>query len=128
MPPTRIGTPIASEAATMPAWTPTSVKGSTAVEFSGQTTRSGRGSSPAATSRGQLLGERHVVGGDLAVHGQHVGAVARHVALHGGHGQLLAGVGDAGDGGVRAQERQQGHRRQSADGDQGGRADVATGW
>ena len=34
----------------MPALTSTSVKGSTAVEFSGQTTRSGRGARPASTS------------------------------------------------------------------------------
>ena len=44
------GTPIASVAATMPARTPGSVNGSTAVEFSGHTTKSGRGVSPAATS------------------------------------------------------------------------------
>ena len=34
----------------MPAWTPSSGKGSTAVEFSGHTTKSGAGSSPAATA------------------------------------------------------------------------------
>ena len=50
MPPTRMGTPMASEAATMPALTSASVKGSTAVEFSGHTTRSGRGARPASTS------------------------------------------------------------------------------
>ena len=50
MPPTRIGTPMASEAATIPALTSASVKGSTAVEFSGHTTRSGRGTVPASTS------------------------------------------------------------------------------
>ena len=34
----------------MPAWTSVSRNGSTAVEFSGQTTKSGRGCSPAATA------------------------------------------------------------------------------
>ena len=49
--PTRIGTPIAELAARMPELVSASSKGSTAVEFSGHTTRSGCGTSPASTCR-----------------------------------------------------------------------------
>ena len=47
--PTTTGTPMASVAAMIPALTSASSKGSTAVEFSGHTTRSGWVCSPAAT-------------------------------------------------------------------------------
>ena len=48
--PTRIGTPIAAAAVWMPARVCASLNGSTAVEFSGHSTKSGSGRSPAATS------------------------------------------------------------------------------
>ena len=66
----------------MPAWTSVSRNGSTAVEFSGQTTKSGSGSPPRRPRR-PGLGEPHVVGRHLAVDGRHVEARAGHVALHG---------------------------------------------
>ena len=49
MAPTSTGTPIASTASSMPAFVSASRNGSTAVEFSGHTTKSGSGTVPAAT-------------------------------------------------------------------------------
>ncbi len=50
MAPTRIGRPTAAEAAQICWLVVSSRNGSTAVEFSGQTTKSGRGTRPAAMS------------------------------------------------------------------------------
>ena len=61
-----------------------SSNGSMAVEFSGQTTKSGSGVRPAATSAASRAVSSACWLGDLPVVRQHVGAVARHVALDGG--------------------------------------------
>ena len=80
-----------------PALVSASTNGSTAVEFSGQTTKSGCGTRPAATSRGEVDRRVDVVLGDLAVVEEDVVAVAGHVALDRGDGDVRpSGLGPYG--------------------------------
>ena len=64
-PPTTTGTPIASAAAWSPLCTGPGTNGSTAVEFSGHSTKSGCGCLPGADVVGQVDGRLDMVGGEL---------------------------------------------------------------
>ena len=76
----------------MPALVSASSNGSTAVEFSGQTTRSGAGHLAGLDLLGEVDGGVDVVLGDLPVVVEDVVAVAGDVALDRGHGDLAVGV------------------------------------
>ena len=81
-PPTRIGAPIAVDGACGCRRRISCVaERVAAVEFSGQTTKSGRWRVPASTSAARSQVSVHVAAGDLTVVGEHVVAVAGHVAL-----------------------------------------------
>ena len=88
-----------------------SSNGSTAVEFSGQTTKSGFGARPALDVGREPGGLGLVLGGDLSEVRQDVGAVPGDVALHRGHVDVTDLIG-----GVRRDQRHRGERQHTDNG------------